>query len=52
MTTIVSQGATGDGYDEAQLLDIAPPSGKRVELVGLGLKELDVVDGWYLYEAE
>lgn len=39
-------------WPEAQLLDIAPPSGKKVELVGLGLKELAVVDAWYLYEVE
>lgn len=50
--TLVLHSLSYLAFPEAQPLDIAPPSGKRVELVGLGLKELDVVDGWYLYEVE
>jgi hypothetical protein len=49
---LVLHPLTYSAFPEPQLLDIAPPSGKKVELVGLGLKELDVVDGWYLYEVE
>ena len=50
--TLILHPLSYSAWPEAQLLDIAPPSGKRVELVGLGLKELDVVDGWWLYEVE
>jgi hypothetical protein len=50
--TLVLHSLSYSAFPEQQFVDIAPPSGKRVELVGLGLKQLEVVDGWYLYEAE
>ena len=33
-------------------VEIAPACGMRVELAGLGMKEITVEDGWYIYEVE
>ena len=39
-------------HTEPYPLDIAPGTTQDVELQGLGIKELDVVDGYYIYEVE
>jgi len=35
-----------------QLIDLAPGTTQDVELQGLGLKEIDVVEGQYIYELD